>query len=381
MRRLGFVIAIALAFVSCGPAPSASDATPSPPRPSPSTTSATSTGATASTTPTSAPTADGLLAKGLIVVNPQGGSDGPQPYLRTERDPTPLAEFSSGYYRQLNGTASPDGTKIAYWSYPSSAALPMALRILDTGRPNTPRTMLTLANERGERPLWSSDGNALLIPVTDANSGQGVVAEYCALRTVDLVTGGVREVARVERAWLIPTSFDRGTSVARAYEQDYSTAAVLATWEMSGSSQPKRTAVRPGTLAPQYSMDGSLTLSVSGTEPSPLTMSVSETRDPQRTYALPADPLRPIWKGWGFRPNSDEVYVWRMNANSLQLALWEPRSGRLRTVDVPDLGMFRADGSAVVTNTGLVVEIATGARSQIPGLPPAAFIGALARLP
>lgn len=134
------------------------------------------------------------------------------PRLRSEVDPAPLMEFQSGFYRQWRGAVSPDGRKLAYWHDGATAG--WELRILETSALDRPRTVLQLRDELPEGLLWSGDQGGLVFGVSDKLTGQGVIGQYTALRTLDLATGNVTELAR-DKKWFHALAWDRKAGSSR----------------------------------------------------------------------------------------------------------------------------------------------------------------------
>src|SRR4030088_3559322 len=81
--------------------------------PSPSAPTATaSVAVSAPSPPPGSPPAPAELRSDFgLIANLRDGAS--QPVLRTERDATPLATFTGGVFRQVNGAVSVDGRKIA----------------------------------------------------------------------------------------------------------------------------------------------------------------------------------------------------------------------------------------------------------------------------
>ena len=302
-----------------------------------------------------------------------------QPVLRTERDATPLATFTGGFFRQFNGAASPDGRKLAYWHFTSEQRAPAELRVLDVAKPLEQRTLLTLRTEFPEAIVWSSDGNGLLYTVTDMKSGQGVIAEYSALRSFDLVTGEAREIARsAPRRWLFGAAWNREKTILLGTEIDGDTGRQTGLFRY-GPSGATRLAVDGPLIGMAPSIDGLRMAGMFGTsETAPLELRAWPLDDPAHYTALRTDPAWPISKGWAFRPGSNDIALWQMNTTTLRLLLWDPATDRTTMLTSRDPGRFRPDGSAVISNDGYVLEIATGRSAKI-DLPAGAFISALVR--
>jgi hypothetical protein len=307
-----------------------------------------------------------------------------QPVLRTERDATPLATFTGGYFRQFNGAVSVDGRKIAYWNVPGDQRVPAELRVLDVAKPTDQRIVLTLRTELPEAIVWSSDGNGLLYTVTDTKSGQGVVAEYSALRSVDLIGGTIRELGRsAPRRWLLGTAWNREKGFALGIELDGDTGLAIG-YDRYGPSGTQRTTVDSSVVGLASSPDGLRMIgaygraTTTGPASGPYELRVWSSDDPAHYAALLPDPAWPNSNGWAFRPGTDEIAIWQLNASTLQLLLWDPASGHKTALAPKDIGRFRPDGSAVISNNGYVLEIATGRTAKI-DLPTGAFIAALVR--
>ena len=182
VRVISLIAVVALAACSAvaSPTPNPTSASSSP---------ATSADATARTpVPTATPT--GRI--GLVT----------EPYLRLESDPVPLAPIDG-----RGVTISPDGWHLAYWHIPLGAADTAAeLRTIDliTG---SERSLLRTEPDRPGGIAWRSDGSALVVAAQSTEIPFGGIdppPAYVKVRTVDLPTGQVRDLIRLDLVRFFP---------------------------------------------------------------------------------------------------------------------------------------------------------------------------------
>jgi hypothetical protein len=154
--------------------------------------------ATAVPTPTPVP---GVLKPefGIIYNGVRTGWDkGSAPLVRREgQDHIAVGELAPSFFNQFNGAVSPDGRRAVYFAQRQGE--PWTLFLLDGARPNEQRALATIPKEIfAGRLVWSADGNGVAFEVLDEGANQGVRPTYSAVRTIDLSTGAVKEIARVE---------------------------------------------------------------------------------------------------------------------------------------------------------------------------------------
>jgi hypothetical protein len=126
-----------------------------------------------------------------------GFEKGSAPQVRREGETTALGELAPSYFNQFHGSVSPDGRRAAYFATGESG--PQGLYLLDGSRPSEQRRLISIPGEISySRPVWSADGTGVVFTVADEGATQGVRAKYAALRTLDIASGAVSEVARVE---------------------------------------------------------------------------------------------------------------------------------------------------------------------------------------
>lgn len=244
------------------------------------------------------------------------------------------------------------------------------LRVLDVASPTKETTVVTLRDERAfGTPLWAADGLGILFSATDANSAQGVIEEYCALRAVDLTTMKTVELDRAARRYAFPVAWDRS-------------AGVIAGEESGGTGDPKNPGPvtyllfdRSGQESRRVTFEGNV-YGVSASPDAkwaavlwdgislasaPGTIRVFPLADPTRTIEFAADPQWPLVKQVLFRPGSDALAIWRMTRDALDLTLWQPSTGERKVLPPIDPGgRFRPDGSALITQDGTILEPDTG---------------------
>lgn len=292
--------------------------------------------------------------------------------VRSEVDPQELGVLKAG---AVNGAVSPDGRRIAYWETTSGGGA-RSLWILDASAPSRSRLVLTLSDSEtasvstGGGVVWSSDGLGLLVGV---NSREYLPvppvhgpARYATLRTVDLASGAVREVARVEPGLpLRPVAFDRRSGVATAVEiggGGYVASYVVARDGAALTRTRFETDIAPAVATP----DGTGVLAVRF-RPTAVVL-VWPVADPERRTLLDVAAGerigRALWR------NSHEIVVLIDGDDPAahRLEVW-PLQGPRRVVlqGARDLSAIRPDGTAAIVD-GQVVDLMTGATSPIPDL-------------
>ena len=276
----------------------------------------------------------------------------------------------------VNGAVSPDGRRIAYWETTSGGGEVGSLWTLDASAPSQSRLVLTLSDSEtasvstGGGVVWSSDGLALLVGV---NSREYMPvppvhgpARYATLRTVDIASGAVREVARLEPGLpLRPVAFDHRNRVATAVEiggGGYVASYVVVRDGAALTRTHLETDIAPAVATP----DGTGVLAVRF-RPTAVVL-VWPVAEPERRTPLEVAAgervARALWR------NSNEIVV-LIDGDAPaahRLEVW-PLQGPRRVVlrDARDLSAVRADGTAAIVD-GQLVDLVTGATSPIPGL-------------
>jgi hypothetical protein len=183
MRVIALIAVVALAACSAvaSPAPNPPTASPTP-----------ATSAEATTTGTPLPTATPTGRIGLAT----------EQYLRLESDPVPFAPIDG-----RGVTISPDGWHLAYWHIPLGADDTAAeLRTIDlvTG---TERSLLRAEPDRPGGIAWRSDGSALVVAAQSTQIPFGGIdppPAYVQVRTVDLATGQVKDLVKLDLVRFYP---------------------------------------------------------------------------------------------------------------------------------------------------------------------------------
>jgi hypothetical protein len=132
--------------------------------------------------------------------------------LRLESDPSPFARIQG---RSIS--ISPDGRRAAYWHVPpTSDDTAGELRTLDltTGVEST--TLLTSAPDGAGGIAWRSDGSALVVATASTSLAFGGIdppPAYTLVRTIDLATGQVGELARLDGSRFHPIAWSAETKI------------------------------------------------------------------------------------------------------------------------------------------------------------------------
>jgi len=293
--------------------------------------------------------------------------------VRSEVDPQELGVLKAGPF---NGAVSPDGRRVAYWETASGGGEARSLWLLEASAPSQTRLVLTLPESEtatvstGGGVVWSSDATAVLIGV---NSREFMPAppvdgpaRYATLRTVDLASGAVREVARVEPGLpLRPVAFDRRNGVATAVEiggGGYAASYVVARDGAELTRTRLETDIAPAVATPDAT--GVLAVRYRPTA----VVVVWPLADPERRTPMDVTAgervARALWR------NAHEIVVLIDGdaPTAHRLEVW-PLQGPRRVVlhDARELSAVRPDGTAAIVD-GQVVDLVTGATWPIPGL-------------
>ncbi len=322
---------------------------------------------TASTTPSgsnapSATTAAGVrpdTQHGIIV--PTGG-------LRTEADPQPVQDPAVLRDSPSTASVSPDGKRVAFIRISGST---YQIRTFTTARPNDVATILDLTGtgEITGHLVWAGDGsNTLLFEATKETRGQGgddQIWEYSALRTIDVGTREVREIARVsgQNRKLWPLAWLPAQQLAGALEME--PLGPIGNYVVVRSGTIERTAFNPKSDIGKFdaSRDGQRILMNRQTGlrwwpvGSPSAAKDLPGRGDQIAYAE-------------FRPGADEIGV-DVPAGG-RFEIWT-LDGAVRVVAMRVTGFshWRADGTAAIVspdpNTVLLLDPNTGATVPLAG--------------
>jgi len=355
-----------------------SSASPSP-NPSTATASATLTASPQLTVVPATPNA-ALLKPGFGVIYwgaGPGWEPGSAPQIRPEGRTTTVGELTGSYFNQFHGTVSPDGRGAIYAAQPDPSG-PWGYYLLDGSKPTEQRRLLALPNENPGAVLWSADMSAIAFTAQDAGATQGVIPKYDSIRTLDLATGAVRELARItDGSYYQLVGWDKSAGTLAAQILPYPPAAgKKSTYLVIGPSGTKSLAV-DGPSAYAASPDGRTVVGLQCA----VATGCSLWTWPLADYGARADQRLPAGLSLnviGFRPGTNDLGLtaFELNGSSGGIALWSAPAG-LRTVYQIPAGrfpsgpwFFRADGSAVIVNFGigevLVIDIETAQSTRLP---------------
>lgn len=364
-------------------APRTSPAAVSSANPSPSVSTATSTATpTASPQLTVAPTAttNAALLKpgfGVIYWGPrQGWETGSGPQIVPEGRTRSVGELARSYFNQFHGTVSPDGRRAVYYAQPDANG-PWGYYLLDGSKPAEQRRILALPNEVPGPVLWAADMSAIAFTAQDSGATQGVIPKYDSIRTLDLATGAVRELARItDGSYYQLVGWDKPAGTLAAQILPYPpVAGKRSTYLVIAPSGTKTTPVDGPTA--YTSADARTVVGLQCTAAAACSLWTWPLAD----YSARADHHLPAGLSLGligFRPGTGDVglTVFEQSGSSGRIALWSASAG-LRTVYAFPAGrspggpwFFRSDGSAVIISFAigedLVVDIATGQSTRLP---------------
>jgi hypothetical protein len=333
------------------------------------------------TTPAPTPSSGAAVLKpgfGVIYWGPrQGWEPGSGPQILPEGRTASVGELAQSYFNQFHGTVSPDGRRAIYAAQPDLNG-PWGYYLLDGSKPTEQRRLLALPNENPGSVVWSPDMSAIAFTAQDAGATQGVTPKYDSIRTLDLATGAVRELARItDGSYYQIVGWDKSAGTLAAQINPYPPVeGKRSTYLVIGPSGTKTMPV-DGPSAYAASPDAR---TVVGLQCSAAT-ACSLWTWPLADYGARADQHLPAGLSMnvvGFRPGTNDVglTVFEQSGNSGRMALWSASAG-LRTVYPFPAGrsptggwFFRADGSAAVVNFGvgedLVIDIATGQSTRLP---------------
>jgi len=264
---------------------------------------------------------------------------------------------------------SPDGKRVALIRISGST---YQIRTFTTARPNDVATILDLTGtgEITGHLVWAGDGsNTLLFEATKETRGQGggdnQIWEYSALRTIDVGTKDVREIARVsgQNRKLWPLAWLPAQQLAGALEME--PLGPIGNYLVVRNGAIERTALNPKSDIGKFdaSRDGQRILMNRQTSlrwwpvGSPSAAKDLPGRGDQIAYAE-------------FRPGADEIGV-DVPAGG-RFEIWT-LDGAVRVVATRVTGFshWRADGTAAIVspdpNTVLLLDPNTGATVPLPG--------------
>lgn len=370
-RRTGVLVALLIAATLSllyimrteGPAGPAFVATPTPTASATATEERTATASATATASPSPPAAAPVGAKpdaryGLIV--PTGN-------MRTETDPRGLQDPSL-FMTNSAYAVSPDGKRIALIRTSQTG---QHIVTFTTGRPNDLTTVVDLAGsgELASRVVWAGDGSdSLLFDAVRERRGSGggdnLIWEYSALRSVDLASREVREVARIagQNTKLWQLGWLPARQLVGAVEMRQ--LGPVANYVVIRSGAIERTAMNPspGVASFGASRDGARIVVSLET-----TVRWWPTDQPTAAKELTAQGAERIGHV-EFRPGRDELGVDVDSAFEIWSLTGQRRVVAERT---PGFLRWRVDGSAAIASSDpssvWLVDPTTGAKTQLPG--------------
>jgi hypothetical protein len=265
---------------------------------------------------------------------------------------------------------SPDGKRVALIQTSQTG---QRVLTFTTARPNDVTTVVDLAGsgELASRVIWAGDGSdSLLIDAVKETRGSGggdnAIWEYSALRSVNLATREVREVARIAgqntKLWQLAWLPARGLVGALEMRQ----LGLVANYVVVRNGTVERTVMTPspGVASFSASRDG-LRVVVS----LPAAVRWWPLDQPNAMKDLPAQPGETLGRA-EFRPGSDELGVEVPEGGRFEI--WT-LTGQRRVVAsrVGNFRAWRADGTAAFGSPDptvvLLIDPTTGATTPLPG--------------
>ena len=291
--------------------------------------------------------------------------------IRTEADPTALNKTSK-WNDGAAAAVSPDGKRVAILRTSETG---QGIITFTTAKPDEITSVMDMAGT-GENvvgpPAWAADGSdSLLIGILKPGALTGVAPPpaYSALRSVDVKTQKVIEVARTTNGFvLVPVVWHPGAGVAVAYETGDGGFAVnyLVIQGPQVARTPFGATVGGGTLA--GNQDGTRVAAIYGS-PGATVHWWPYDRFDQQTELKPAvgdGAYRASWRG-----GRDELVVATGPAatppsTNMRVEVWGSQGGRRVVRDTGGVALVRVDGTAVLSFDYQLVDLTTGATTPVP---------------
>ncbi|MDQ2912824.1 MAG: hypothetical protein M3T56_06165 [Chloroflexota bacterium] len=311
----------------------------------------------------------------------QGWDSGSAPQLRREGDTTSVGELAGSFFNQPHGGIAPEGGRFAYLAQPQDG--PWGIYLLDGAKPTEQRRLVALPNEIPGQPVWSNDGTAIAFTAQDAGSTQGVTPKYDSIRTLDLATGRVTELARItDGSYYDIVGWDRRSGTLAALIVPHAQPA--STYLVIGATGTRTTPLERGPES-SWAVYGSPDARTAAGIHCTAATGCSLWTWPLADYDARADQrLGPGLSlgSFGWRPGSDDlglsVSTISPAGSAPHLELWSSTAGRRTAYAAsafpPSSPFFRADGSAIIIpgyGEALVIDIGSGATSPLPFPAPA----------
>ena len=287
--------------------------------------------------------------------------------VRAEGDPLPVMTLDSVCPYSFEGAPSPDGTRVASATREGAGATAVQrIRVFDALHPQIALTpLLTFSGVGVTSPVWSDDGTGLAFTVAryqDKGETVGPRPARWSIRTFDLATRELRELAVVDGPEVHPLAWSKATGVVGAIRTGANGAFAYLSISSNGDVAETRLP-SSSEWFPIASPDGGRILV---TEPRSVRVWPIDSYGALRVLdAVPGDTVLTAL----FMPGSDDlVVVLRVN-DEVRLELWggDRRHAFYRTKWVgayPHQAFTRVDGSAVVLSSPTatrLIDVATGA--------------------
>jgi hypothetical protein len=293
----------------------------------------------------------------------RGGTGG---ILRTEADSA--ARSTLRPFRAL--AVTPDGKRVAYVRAGETG---MQLIVFDTVRPEAQKTVMEFTGlESAGGLVWSSDGSdEVLIQVDRRSQTQPPAAEFSSLRAVNVDTGAAREIVRSTTALLVPIVWHSSTNTGAAVETGDGGFAISYDYISGGALKRSPLPQQVGAFSIRADADGKRILSI-GPLPAPRGVLWWPIDRPEERHELKAA------EGWDvsvalWRAGSDEIVVFasptvKAPGPGPRIEIWTTDDKRRTVTDAAGpLALVRVDGTAAITTGWNLVDLTTGAVTEIPG--------------
>ncbi len=296
--------------------------------------------------------------------------------LRTEQDATPLAQIATG----SGGAVSPDGHRLAMLRGERGQQFVWgdAIRFADA------KVAVDLSGS-GEsfvgNAVWAADNsNSIAFAVIKPSTQQGVDTPplYSALRSVDLATGAVRELARTNNGRiLVPLIWRPRDNLAVSFETGpggYAYSYVIVRTGQVNRTEFDRDQPPLGLLADR---DGARVLGLFGTGNDLVLKWWAWDRPEQAQEMRPPSGetfLRAVWRAGAEEIGVELVVTPTRTPVRGRFELWSVATNSRRVVIASGgFEMFRHDGTAAIGLRGFaapfemyLIDLATGATTPIP---------------
>lgn len=295
--------------------------------------------------------------------------------IRTEADPRDLQQPPAFARRQVNTfniAVAPEGKRVALIRTGQTG---QQLISFTTASPNDVTTLVDFSGggEFATYLVWAGDGTGSLLMVVEKHSrgpggGDNLIIEYSALRSVDVATREVKEIARIsgESRNFFPLAWLPGKQLAAALE--VRTLGPVANYVLVRNGTLERTDLKTGASVSSFtaSRDGHRIAGAidTGVRWWPID-------EPLKARVIPGTAGEMPWN-IAFRPGMDELGVQVGSgpggAVPARFEIWSLTGQRRVVSATTGFERWRVDGSGALAGTALI-DPATGAVTQLPGGP------------